>query len=86
MLDEALALGMLRSERRDEDEGDVALPQDVAGFVSRLRFQAGIGDHIEAKGVAIEVGRLPGVADEKADVIDAPQGHGVKGHSMISVV
>ena len=69
------ALGMVRAERRSEDEGDIALTEDVAGFVPRLRLQAGVGDHVEAEGVAIEVGRLPGVADEEADVIDATQGN-----------
>ena len=36
-------------------------------------FQAGVGDDVEAEGVAVEVRRLPGVADEEADVVDAPQ-------------
>ena len=68
---------MVGAERRGEDEGDVALAQDVTGLVAGLGFQAGVGDHVEAEGVAVEVGRLAGVAHEEADVVDATQGKGV---------
>ena len=37
-------------------------------------FEALVGDDVEAEGVAIEVCRLPGVADEEADVVDAAKG------------
>ena len=71
MLDEPLRLGMLARERRDEHERDLPLPQDVARLVLMFGFEAGVGDDVEAEGVAIEVRRLPGVADEEADVVDA---------------
>ena len=59
---------------------DVALAQDVARLVLQPGFQPGIGDDVEAEGVAIEIRRLPGVADEEADVVDAAQGEGVGSH------
>ena len=57
----------------------MALAQDVAGLVLLPRFQAGVGDDVEAEGVAIKVRRLPGVADEEADMIDPPQGESIFG-------
>ena len=70
-----MVVGMRWPQRRGQHEGDVALAQDVAGFVLDAGFQARVGDHVEAEGVAVEVGRLPGVADEEADVIDAAKGN-----------
>ena len=61
-------------QRRGEHEGDVALAQDVPGLVPHLRFQAGVGDHVEAEGVAVEERGLPGVADEEANVVDLAKG------------
>src|SRR5262249_49135817 len=80
MLDEPLRIGMLPRKRGAQDEGDLALPQHVARFVFLPRLEAGVGDDVEAEGVAIEVRRLAGVADEEADVIDAAQGEGVFRH------
>ena len=72
---QAGVVGVVGAQRRGQDEGDLALPEDVAGLVPQPRLQAGVGDHVEAEGVAVEVGRLAGVADEEADVVDASKGH-----------
>ena len=66
MLDDALRFGMIRAERRRQYKGDVALPQHIPGLILLPGFQAGVGDDLEAEGVAVEVRRLPGVADEEA--------------------
>src|SRR2546421_207605 len=76
----AVAFGVHRREA--EDEGDLALPQYVARLVLLPRLEAGVGDDVEAEGVAIEVRRLAGVADEEADVIDAAEGESVFGHCL----
>ena len=65
------AVGMVGRQRRGQHERDVALAQDVAGLVLDLGLQARVGDHVEAEGVAVEVRRLPGVADEEPHVVDA---------------
>ena len=75
---------MGRPERRGQHEGDVALAEHVAGLVPRPRFQAGVGDHVEAEGVAVEVRRLAGIADEEAHVIDAAQRQSIRGHARSS--
>ena len=62
---------MVGPERRGEDERDVALAEHVARLVPHAGLEAGIGDDVEAEGVAVEVRRLPGVAHEEADVVDA---------------
>src|SRR5205823_14416717 len=82
--DEAARLGVFGPQRRGEDEGDVALLEDVAGLVAGARLQAGVGDHVEAEGVAVEVRRLAGVADEEADVVDAAQRQRIT-HCRLSV-
>ena len=46
-----------------------------------LLAEPGVGDDVEAEGVAIEVRRLPGVADEEAYVIDATQRHVRRTHA-----
>ena len=66
---------MLRPERGGKHERDLALAEDVTGLVPRFGFQAGVGDDVEAEGIAVEIGRLPGVADKKADMIDPSQGY-----------
>src|SRR5262249_18818925 len=71
--DEALTLGMLGGQRRGEHEVDVALAENIARLVAQPRLQAGVGNDIKAEGVAIEVRRLPGITDEEANVVDAPQ-------------
>src|SRR5262249_49169582 len=57
-----------------------------ARFILLPRFEPGVGDDIEAEGIAVEVRRLPGIADEEADVIDTTQGESVfGGHGSLVV-
>src|SRR5262245_54097535 len=74
MLDEPPAFRMLLRKRRDEHEGDLPLPKNIASLVAMSRLQAGVGDDVKTEGVAIEIGGLPGIAHEHADMVDAPQG------------
>jgi hypothetical protein len=52
-----------------EDEADFALLEDVAGAVALTGLGAGVGDERHAKGGAVEVGCLAGVADVELYVV-----------------
>ena len=73
--DEARRLGVVRPQGRLEDERDPPLAEHVAGLVLHLRLEPGVGHHLEAVGVAVEEGRLAGVAHEEADVVDLAEGN-----------
>src|SRR5262249_45026064 len=73
--DEPLRLRMLRAKRRRQYKGNVTLLEDVASLMPRARLQTGVSDHVETEGIAIEIRRLPSVADEEAHVIDAAKGN-----------
>src|SRR5688572_28613839 len=73
MLHEAIVFRVIIVQRRAEDEGNLALAKDVAGFVLDLGLQPGIAGDLEAEGVTVEVRRLLGVADEELDVVNATQ-------------
>ena len=69
------ALRVLLRERRGQHERDLALPQHVAGLVPHLRFEAGVGDHVEPERVALEERALARVADEEPHVVDLAKGN-----------
>src|SRR5262249_59270165 len=64
---------IIGAQRRRQHKCDLPLPQDVPGLVLYARLEAFISNHVEAKGIAIEIRRLPGVADKKTDMIDPTQ-------------
>ena len=60
------------------------LAQHVARLVPHAGLQAGVGDHVEAERVAIEVGGLPRIAHEHPHVVDALERHRVVDHAVAS--
>ena len=71
-----LAVG---AEGGGKDEADFALLEDVAGAVALAGLGPGVGDERHAKGGAVEVGGLAGVADVELDVVGALEGQEVGG-------
>ena len=66
-----------------DDEPRLALLQRVGRHVALARLEPGIGELREAEGLAVEEGRLLGVADPELDVVDLPQLERVVGHASI---
>jgi hypothetical protein len=65
--------GVIRNQRRREDEPGAALPHHVGGHVTAAGLEARVRELREAEGVAVEVGRLPGVADPELHMVDLAQ-------------
>ena len=63
--------GVIGTERAGEHEPDVALLEHVGGHVAGAGFEASIRGPVEAETRFVEDRRLPGVADEELEVIDA---------------
>src|SRR5262249_16123759 len=80
--DEPLALRVLLRQWRGQHERDLALLEHVARLVPHLRFEARIGQHVEAEGVAVEERALASVAHKEADVIDLAKGDIGRGHGV----
>ena len=80
VLDQAPGVGMVRAERRGQDQRDVPLSQDVARLVLHSGLEPRIGHDLEPEGIPVEIGRLPRIADEHPNVVDAPKRHGIGGH------
>ncbi len=72
-----LADGMAGDERAGEHEPDAALPQDEGDAVAHAGLEARVGDLLEPERLAVEVGRLGGVAHPQLDVVDAVERHEV---------
>ena len=70
------------AEGGGEDEADLALLENVAGAVALAGLGAGVGDQGHAKGGAVEVGGLAGVAYVELDVVGSFEGEEVGGGSF----
>lgn len=80
MLHQAFVFRVIRRQWRRELKGDLPLPQHVTGFILGLRLKPSVADDVEAKGIAVEVRRLPGIADEEPDVVDLAERKGIGTH------
>ena len=67
------------AEGGGKNEADFALLEDVAGTIPLAGLGAGVGDERHAKGSAVEVSGLTGVADVELDVVGALEGQEVGG-------
>ena len=83
MRDQPLGVGMVGPERRGQHERDLALAEHVARLVPHAGLEPGVGDHVEAERVAIEVRRLPRIAHEHPHVVDPPEGDFRGGHRVV---
>ncbi len=70
------------AEGRCENEADLSLLKDVTGAVALTGLGAGVGDQRHAKGGAVEVGGLAGVADVELYVVGAFEGEEVDGFGL----
>src|SRR5262249_7856212 len=81
MQDKPPVLRVVGVEWRGEYERDVALAQHIARFLAPPRLQSGVGDYVEAEGVAVEVGRLARIAHEETHVVNTAQRQNLLCHS-----
>jgi hypothetical protein len=86
MLCQSSGLGVFGRQWRSQDESDLTLAQDVAGLVFHASFKTAIAKDLEAESVAIKIGGLARVADEKANVVDSPQRQGISCHDSTLLV
>ena len=70
LLDEVCG-GIIGAERTGEHKPDIPLLQDVRSDVARAGLEPSIGAPVEPKAGLVEHRRLPGIADEELEVIDA---------------
>ena len=68
-----------RRQRAGQHDPDAPLLEHERDAVAHARLEPGVGDLLEAERLAVEVGRLGGVADPQLDVVDAVQRHEVLG-------
>ena len=66
---------VLGAHAAGDEEGDLALPEDVAGEAAHAGLGPGVRNLLKAQGGAVEMGRLFGVADPEGDVVDGLDGH-----------
>ena len=71
MLSDMIRGEIVRRHGRRQNEVRLALTQRIRSPLTLARFQPAISDLRKAESLAVEIGRLPGVADPKFDVVNA---------------
>ena len=61
--------GMVRGDRRGQDEADLILLEEIGGPVSGPGFRPPVGHQLKAEGRPVIVARLLGIPHVKLDVI-----------------
>jgi hypothetical protein len=65
--------GVVLGQRGRQQQADVALGEQVVGLLAAAGGEVGDLGDVEPEGVGVEVGRLLGVADIEADVVDVDE-------------
>jgi len=76
-----VCFGVKGAEGRGQHERDLPLAKDVARLVPYSGFQSPVRNHLEAEGISVEIRRLPRIAHEHPNVVNAVQCHGIGGHA-----
>jgi len=76
-----VCFGVKGAEGRGQHERDLPLAKDVARLVPYSGFQSPVRNHLEAEGISVEIRRLPRIAHEHPNVVNALQCHGIGGHA-----
>ena len=74
-------LGVIGDQGRGQHERDLPLAQDVARLVLHAGFQSPIRNDLEAERISVKIRRLPRIAHEHPNVVNALQCQGIGGHA-----